>query len=97
METKDWRYVPKSYYNYMHGKALPIAKTIAHPPNMHPVNSPIRKDMTCLQLIDVAGMSHWLGVDGAMINSELRMIAYGGCINSRNELTRNWKPAKHVP
>lgn len=98
METKhDWRYVP-SEVTVHEGKVFyvrPVVKYIAHPIGQAPCESPIRRDMVTLQCITDTGHSAWYGVDEAMINSELKMIARGGYVNDKNELSNSWVKVKN--
>lgn len=97
MENKDWRYVPSEVTvrkgQYFYGPR-PVVKYIAHPIGQAPSESPIRRDMVTLQCITDLGVSAWYGVEEAMINAELKMIARGGYINDKNELARSWVKVK---
>ena len=55
------------------GVYQPVVQYIAHPPGGHPAGSPIRKDMTALEMKTPAGSS-WQGCERAYINAELRMV-----------------------
>lgn len=97
MENKhDWRYLPKTVMVRHAGGfgVRPIVRYVAYAPHMAPRESTVRRDMVTVQAITDLGACAWWGFTDAKVNSELRMIAYGGCINPKNELTRMWEKCK---
>jgi len=90
----DWRYTPKTVMTLKGVRR--VVRVISHPPGKHPPEVPIIPNLTALQLITDTGVSHWVGVEDAKINAELRMVVRGGFINPRNELARNWKPCRRA-
>jgi hypothetical protein len=66
---------------------LPVERSIAHPPGLHPKNCPLIKECTALEL-KASNSSRWYGCVSAHINSELRMVVIG--TNSRDEVRMKW-------
>lgn len=64
----------------------PVVRRVVHPPGTH-AHSPIRNDMTALELVTEHG-SRWYGVERGWINSELRMVVCG--FNARFEEMCAW-------
>ena len=83
----DKRYAPETVMTLDHGM-MPVKRYILHPPG-HDCTA-IKRESSCLECVTDAG-SRFYGVDGGEINSELRMVVWGGFVNPRNELARSWK------
>ena len=76
----QWFYAPVQVMIFGAGLCA-VKKSVTHLPGQHPKNSPIRKDLTALELITDRG-SRWFGVESAKINSELKMVVTGGPLDA---------------
>lgn len=79
------RYAPTTVV--VNGGSAPVVQSKVHPPGLHS-RSPIRDEMTALELVTEHGSS-WYGCQAAWINSESKMVVIG--IDPRDEVRMKWK------
>jgi len=73
------------------GGMQPVIRVLAHPPGQHPKHSPIRPDLTAVELVTRVG-SRWFGFETARINSRLEMEVSG--YSPLFESVNAWKDAR---
>ena len=87
-----WKVIPEYLMNRkVFWYYFPVVQIKTYPPNNHPKESPLVKDMTCVRCILTNGDSRWFGTTEAKIGPDLRMHMV---INPKDEVLSKWEDSE---
>lgn len=84
------RLIPRKLMSSRTRFIRPVARMMVHPPRSHP-GSPIRDDLTAVEVLLDDGTVRWFGTTKAWITSGLRMAML---VNPRDEVLSRWTRVK---